>query len=121
MSALSETRQDVAGVLTDAGLNAVYTTPDRVTPPVAVVRPGSPYVEEGDTFKDWLVRLTITVITASATNETAMNSLDDSICEAIEAVRADQWSCTVGEPYALLIGTAEYPACDITITNWIEF
>lgn len=120
MNALTQTRMDVADTLTAAGLNAVDTIPERITPPVAVIMPGSPYVEDGTTFTNTLIRLVVRVITANATNETMANQLDDAIADTLIALKADQWNVSVDEPFVLAVQNAEFPAADITITNWIE-
>lgn len=119
MNALSTTRADVATVLTAAGLNAVYSIPDRITPPVAVIMPGSPYVEDGTTYTNNLIRLVVRVITNAASNEVMADDLDAAISSALIALSPDQWNVSVSEPFALVVGTAEFPAADITITNWI--
>lgn len=119
MNALAQTRLDVATVLTAAGVNASDSMPDRITPPVAVIKAGDPYLDEGKTFTDTAINLTIQVIASNGTNAVMQDALDDAICAVVTALKADQWTVKVGAPYALQTGTAEYPAVDIGITNWI--
>lgn len=121
MSELSIVRSDVAAELAAQGLNAVYTVPDRVVPPVAVVQPGEPYLTAANHANSiWEVTLRVTVLTGAGSNETQMNDLDDAIEKVILGLRQTQWNITVGEPYALVNGATEYPAVDITITNYLE-
>lgn len=119
---LQSVRQGVADALNGAGLNASYTVPDRPAPPLVVVQPGEPYVDEtavaGQTIYEMTLR--VTVIVATGTNEKTMNDLDDGISKVIVGLKEQQWSVRVGEPYALVIGATEYPAVDITITNYVE-
>jgi hypothetical protein len=119
-NALTQTRQDVADTLQAAGLATVHTMPDRLTPPVAIVKADDPYVQDGTTFTNTALGLVVQVVAQNGANEVMAEALDDAICKVIAALKSDQWTISVGEPYALTNGTAEYPAVDISISNWIE-
>lgn len=119
MNALSQTRQDVSDTLVEAGIVATDSIPDRITPPIAVIMPGNPYVEDGNTTTNVAIQLVVRVITNVATNEVMADALDDVISAVVIALKADQWTVSVSEPFALAANNTEYPAVDITISNWI--
>lgn len=119
MNPLTQTRQDVADALAVAGMNAFAFVPDRVSPPLAAVMTGNPYVEDGTSITNNLVRLVVRVILTPAADEVATAALEDSITKVITALRNDQWSISVGEFGEMTIGNANYPAVDVTITNYI--
>lgn len=120
---LAQVRQDVAAAINALpGITADYTVPDRVTPPLVAVQPGAPYLAPGVNLPAniWQMTLTLTLLVNNGTNETAMNNIDDGITQVIQALNATQWTITVGEPFAMQVGAAVYPAVDITITNYLE-
>lgn len=119
MNALTQTRVDVADTLKDEGLNAFAFAPDRVSPPLVAVMTGNPYVEDGKTFTNNLIRLVVRVIEMPAADEVATEALEETIATIVTALNPDQWSISVGEFGELNIGTGTYPAVDITITNYI--
>lgn len=120
MNALSQTRQDVADTLKAQGLPAYSYLPERVSPPLVGVMAGTPFVEDGNTFTNNLIRLIVRVIVPPSDVTKADEDLEDAIAKVIIALRPDQWSISVGEFGTLTVGNANYPACDITITNLIE-
>lgn len=63
--------------------------PERVVPPVALLEPGSPYMAQGDTFCDFIVRMNVVLLVANGRNDIATAELDALICTVIDGV--DTW------------------------------
>ena len=104
---LKAARDELALLLTSAGVSVHSYIPERITPPVAVIEPGSPYMEEGTTFCEFQVRFNVVLLAAHATNENATNHLDQAICDIIDKV--DTFDLEgVEQPLAFEAGTASY-------------
>ena len=103
MSTLGTLRSDLATLLgTATGFTANDHAPGRLTVPAVFILPGSPYVEAGNTFGSFRVRLTATLAVTAVNNETASSGLDDAVEEAIIAAVNGGWGVEkASEPYAL--------------------
>ena len=73
-------------------LNVYSYVPGRPNVPAFVVEPGSPYMQEGETFCDFIVTYSCLLLAENATNENATEKLDQLICEVIDAL--DEWTVT---------------------------
>ena len=85
---LLQARQELALLLSAAGVSVFSYLPEKVVPPVAVIEPGQPYMQQGDTFTAFTVRLNVILLAAPASNETATAELDQAICEVVDAVES---------------------------------
>lgn len=112
-------RQEVADALTEAGINAFDYIPERISPPVAIVSAGDPYIEQGQTYCDFTVRLAITLVAGTATNKTVTAALD-SLIETAVNVTGDWLIESVGQPFTFAANNAEYLAVRVTITQTTE-
>lgn len=119
MNSISQTRQDVADTLRDAGLNAFASLPDRMTPPLVGVTHGSPLVESGDSpaIGSTKVNLVVRIILAPGDSDLRMEELEDAVSTVVLALQPDQWTYYTDPVGSITVGTAEYPAVDINITN----
>lgn len=109
MSALSETRGRLAGLLDNliTGVPAFSELPERVVPPFIAVGPGDPYIEfEGSTFGFRRVRLAATFVTGVGTNDVRASELDAAIVAIVEAVddSGDFMVTQVDQPGQISIG-----------------
>lgn len=95
MSVLAAERAAVAAALESAGINAVDHVPGRLTPPVAIVSTGSPYLVPGDTFGSHALNLRVTLIAQNGANDVQTDELDELIERAATALLETNW--TVGE------------------------
>lgn len=87
-NALTEVREKLATVLTDVGLHAFKTVPDRAVPPMVYVAPGSPYVSyEGAAFRGEIVRCNVIPVASRGTNDGAAEELDDLVLKVLDALR----------------------------------
>lgn len=113
MSELGAAKAELALTLQSAGLDVYSYIPARVTPPVIVIRPGSPYVQPASVGQEFIVNLDLQVIAGTADNESSSDDLDDLIEAAINALPADAGLKDVSTPYALLANGNDYLAATI--------
>lgn len=122
MAVLIELREELAGMLTAAGIPVSDYVPEVVNPPVAITKAGSPWVEEvfdNKTFaNDYQINMEVRLVAAQASNEAATDALDDLVVAALVALRGS-WESTVSEPFAYEVNGAVFLAADIRITTSI--
>ena len=114
---LRAARDELRLLLGTTGVRVETVVPGRVTPPVAVIEPGTPYMEQGETFDDFAVRFNVVLFAASADNLESTDQLDQLVCDVIDAV--DTWVVEgVDQPSAfdvngsLFLGTRIALLCD---------
>lgn len=121
---LPELRAELRDALEAAGVPAIAGEPGRVSPPVALIGPGSPYLEASGPFGARTVRLRVRLVVQPG--ETALPDLEAMLERAVPAIegasetagRPEGWDVTeASEPYTLVIGTAGLPALEITTTT----
>jgi hypothetical protein len=122
---LTEMRDEVAEALTDAGFTAAAFIPEQInTFPMALVGPGTPYIQPRDfkTFdgKNYTVRLEVTLIVALVVNDETTKQLDGLVVDALKATcLTHDWNLEqVGEP-GVIQGTNLF-GVNMTITNRLE-
>lgn len=123
MNTLTTHRQALVDLLTGAGLTTVGHLPERPTPPVVIVSPGSPYLAPGDTFGTFRQNWTLVVLTTAATSPVMTDALDDMITRITVALHPSGFVVsTVDTPQTFTAGTATYlgTTVDVTITTDIE-
>lgn len=119
MSTLGTLRGDIADIVGEATtITAFPYLPARITPPCAVVLPGSPYLEDGDVYKSYNARFTIDLVMGTAANEVTSAGLDDQVETTIMALTENGYSLeSVQAPYAMEMNNATYLATTITIST----
>ena len=115
---LKATRQEAALQLAAAGLTTYAYLPERMSVPAAVITPGSPYVEEGETFTEFTVRLKVTVL-VRGTNETATDELDELLCSALDELETFDIEA-VSEPAAYAFSDGQYLGAEVAIRTTKE-
>lgn len=117
MSTLREIREALTSVLQDVSAPVVRVLPARFTPPIAVLVPGSPYVESGDTFASSRVRHTVVLIVGSSNSSTASDRLDELIGQTLEAVVASPGFCldSIDQPALYTHSGNEFLSCAVNI------
>lgn len=121
---LATMRQEIADALNGAGIQARPFLGEVIDPPIALVGPGSPYVEDPDkkTFKvgTFKVRLEITLVAATAVNEETTAQLDSLIEDVLRVCCVEQdWNLEGIQEPGTLPGSG-WLATNITITNKLE-
>lgn len=117
---LATVRCRLRDAVRSAGLSAFATVPERVTPPVAFVGPGDPYVStEGANFGSEIVRCEVVVVASPGVNDRTANELDSLILTAFDAAAAAQFAITdVQRPGQITLGGQKYVAAVINV--WTE-
>lgn len=89
MSVYADQRRQIRDVLTEAGINAYATAPERVTPPCAFVGPGDPYItRDGAGMGAEIVRHAVTVVVAAGVNDQRADDLDEFIGTVLDALES---------------------------------
>ena len=118
MSELMTVATDIAQALKDAGLTAFPFLPNRITPPIAVVQAGSPFMEPGGSFGEFKTRWEIILVAPTGVNAVATEKLYALLEDAIVSLVDSKYSVEeVSKPYALEVSNATYVAVNIKIYN----
>jgi hypothetical protein len=96
-------------------VETVAFIPERITPPVFIVRPSGNYISPLSLGGEWRLGLEIDLIAATATNEMVDESLDGLICDLIAALPNYAILSGVSAPTALTTGNAEYLSATATL------
>lgn len=114
---LEAIRADVVALLTAADIKAVDYIGETMTPPVAAVIPGDPYLDtEGAVFGHANVNLLVLLIGGKGTNKAAASQIDSLIAKAIDAL--DDWDITeVAQPGQVNLNGSNYLGSVITIST----
>lgn len=110
-------KQEFALDLQSAGLDVqiVDYVPDRITPPVVLLKSGSPYLMPASVGRELLLNFDVVCVAPTASNAIASERLDAIIQDVLNALPGYAEMKSVGQPYSLLTGTAEYLASEISV------
>ncbi|SNS41584.1 hypothetical protein SAMN06309944_0164 [Micrococcales bacterium KH10] len=120
MSVLNDIRTGIVQALEAAGIQAFDHLPERLNPPVAVLVPGSPYLEAGDVFGTHKVRYTVALVAGNATNDMATKALDELIETAVTALWDTADLERAGDVYTYQANNGQYLAVDLEISDVIR-
>jgi hypothetical protein len=122
VTTLTDLRQELVDALSPLDLNTYTHIPGRLALPAAFVMAGSPYIEQGQTFGERLVRFQVVLATQTADNQSETSALDELIEGAQAALVAEEWVVElVSQPYAQTANNAEFLATEITVTTLVTF
>jgi len=108
----------IATVLKDAGIPVFPYMPERITPPVAVVQAGSPFIEPGGSFGEFKSHWEITLVAPKGANDVSTEKLYALLEDSIVALVESKYSLEqASKPYALEANNAVYVAVDLKINN----
>lgn len=120
MSALTDEKNVLAGLLTDVVPTFAYV-PARITPPVAIITSGSPYLQAGDTFGSFLVRWSIDLVMPTQAAEMSSEGLDTLIDDVVVLLVNNKYGVdNVSAPYAMETNNATYLAVTVSTTKQIN-
>lgn len=114
MSEITASKAEFALDLQNAGLDVVDYIPGRVTPPVVIIRSGSPYLTNASIGHEFILGLELLVVAQTADNEKATEDLDQLIEDVVNALPAYATMKGVSTPFALDVNNAQYLAATIT-------
>lgn len=114
---LTATKAEFGLALTTNGLTVEVSdfVPDRITPPLVMIRPGGTYVAPSSLRGEYTLNLECDLIAATATNEVAQENLDALICDFLGALPDYAVLNNIGAPFALTTGNAEFLAATATL------
>jgi hypothetical protein len=113
---ITASRAEYALALTALGLKVSSFIPERVVPPTVILSPGSPYLEPVLLDrKEFMMRLEVMVIAATAVNAKATELLDLALEKILNGNPAYSIITSVGQPYALQTNNAEYLAANLSV------
>ena len=115
MSEAGAAKAELALTLQEADLDVYDYVPERVTPPVLVLRAGSPYIAPSSVGSCYDLNLELVVIAGFATNETTTDDLDDLIEQTLLALPNDAGVGSVAQPYLLAVNGNDHLATTINI------
>jgi len=121
-SDLTKLRDEITAAVAAAGIRSIAFLPDRLDPPLALVQPGSPYIEPSTTSRPgaqrWKVNHEVVLLVAPGDKRPQTVSLDSLIEDALGAL-VPFGVVQVGQPYSLQIGTngPSYFAARIQLTT----
>jgi hypothetical protein len=120
MTVLKDLRTDLASKVTT--VTTYDHVPGRVLLPAAVVLAGSPYIDQGDTFGERLVRFQLVLLTHPSLNQIETDALDQTIESTIVAVEKGGWTVeSVQQPNTQELNGAEVFATEITVAAMVTF
>jgi hypothetical protein len=110
-------RTALTDILTDAGLRVFAFTPERATPPMAILTPSGDWVASGDVFGSFRIGFDVNLIVQNAANETMITALDTLVDETVEAITEATgfYASSVGAPTMLELSGADYLSTTITV------
>ena len=118
MNELTATKNDFVADLVLAGLQVetVAYIPERITPPVVIIRPGGSYITPSVLgAKEWQLSLEADLIAATASNEMVDENLDALIVALIDALPTYARLVSISAPTGLTTGNAEYLSATATL------
>ena len=118
--ALAETRRELEEQLEEAGLSAFSYLPERIQPPVVLISAGTPYLDKGPTYCDFIVNLTATLVAAKATNTIETDEIDRMIETVILGTESSFGIDRVEAPFSLEVNNAAYLAVKILVSKEID-
>jgi hypothetical protein len=114
---ITASKAEFALDLTTAGLDVLDFVPERVTPPIVIISPDSPYLVTETVGNEYRLGLKLTLVAATATNEESTEALDELISDTLVALETISYAVlkSVQTPFRLAVNNAEYLATDITL------
>lgn len=107
MNTLKSVRQEIGFQLGAVGIPHYEFIPSRVNVPAALIEPGSPYMEQADTFAEFTIRMSVVLLVSGSNNEEATDELDQLIVTAIDALDTFDIE-SVSSPDGFEINAAQY-------------
>lgn len=112
---ITAAKAEFALVLTEAGLDVYPYIPNRITPPVVVVRHGSPYLQPATVGNEYSLGLELVLLATTAVNEVATEALDALIEQVINALPNYAYMANVSQPQIFSENGADYLGTSIAI------
>ncbi len=115
MSEIGIAKGQFKTALVAAGLKVSEFVPERVVPPIVIIDNGSPYLTPASVGKEYILRLELKLVAATATNIKRQAQLDQLIEDVINALPRYAVMTNVSQPYSLVTNSAEYFAASVEV------
>jgi hypothetical protein len=113
---ITTSKAEFALVLQEAGLDVYPYVPNRITPPVIVMRSGGPYLTPSTLGNDYYLGLELILLATTAVNEVATEALDELIQATLNAMPNYALVTDVAQPSIFNENGADYYGCVISLT-----
>jgi len=102
---ITASKAEFALDLTTAGLDVLDFVPERVTPPIVIISPDSPYLVTETVGNEYRLGLKLTLVAATATNEESTEALDELISDTLVALETISYAVlkSVQTPFRLAV------------------
>lgn len=119
MSTLKTLREELIAAVT-ADITKYTHVPGRLALPGIFVMSGSPYIEQGQTLGERLIRFDAVVAAQTATNQAETEAVDTLIESIVADLEADEWLVEqVSQPYSMAFNNADALVVAITVSTTI--
>lgn len=117
MSSITDVRAQFAAYMVAQGVPVTAYVPERITPPIAAIRPGSPYLQIADFSGDYQLNLELVLLVPTRTNELESSDLDALIEDVVAAVAGCSYATmgNVEQPFIQEANNAAYLATTIQV------
>lgn len=104
---------EFAEILASAGLRVSDFVPERIVPPIIVIKASDPYLKRHSVSSEFIMGLELVLIANPATNAVMSEALDSAIQDTIKALPHYATMLSVGEPYLFESNAGIYLAANI--------
>jgi hypothetical protein len=102
-----------AEALDAAGLRVSDFVPERIVPPILIIKAADPYLKPNSVGSEYIMGLELVLIASAATNAVMSEALDAFIQNTIHALPPYATMMSVGEPYLYESNAGIYLAANI--------
>jgi hypothetical protein len=113
---ITTSKAEFALVLQNAGLDVYPYVPNRIIPPVIVMRAGTPYLQPSTIGNEYFLELELVVLAAPAVNELAIEMLDNALQNLCNALPNYALLGSVSQPQIFNENSADYLGATVSIT-----
>ena len=112
---ITTSKAEFALVLQNAGLDVYPYVPNRITPPVLVMRSGGPYLTPSSLSNEYSLGVELILLATTAVNEVATEALDELIEKTLNAIPNYALVTDVAQPTIFNENGADYYGCVISL------
>lgn len=112
---VTASRQEYALALSSAGINVEAVIPERISPPVVILAPGSPYMEATSVDGEWIMRFNLTAVVKPGTNSLMQENLEQLLEDIVNANPSYSRIQSIGQPYSMEANNALFLAADVAV------
>lgn len=122
MSRLLELRQEIATAIAPLDLSIYTHIPGRMDLPGAFIAAGNPYIEQGQTFGERLVRFEVVIASQTGDNLSETTALDELIERAQALLDAAGWTVEeISQPYIQDVNNSAALVTTFTVSSFETF